>query len=184
VIRLGEAAGAKQVGFLDVSMSGGIVGAEAARLCFMVGGEERPFELCRPVLEASAKAIVHLGPLGSGITAKVIQNAIYGITKQGAYEGLSLATAAGLDLAKFGEALHYSTGQSYAADGVFERASNRAAANEPWGGPGMHSVEMALDLAKRYGLELPALKNAHAFFKRDHSATERMPHGVSSRPNS
>ncbi len=40
VIRLGSAAGAKQVGFLDVSMSGGMVGAEAARLCFMVGGEE------------------------------------------------------------------------------------------------------------------------------------------------
>ena len=163
VVKLGETAAARGVEVLDVSMSGGIDGAESARLSFMVGGEKSSFERCRPVLEASATTIVHLGPLGAGVKTKLIQQAIFAINKHGAYEGLFLVTAAGLDPVKVGQALNGSSGQSYAADGVFSRAAQGITAVDAWRGPGIPSLTMALEFATEHGLDLPALRNACAF---------------------
>ncbi|HEX2796975.1 MAG TPA: NAD(P)-dependent oxidoreductase, partial [Immundisolibacter sp.] len=62
------------IGFLDAPLSGAGAGAQAATLSIMVGGEAAIFERVRPLLALIGKHIFHLGPAGSGQTAKLCQN--------------------------------------------------------------------------------------------------------------
>src|SRR5438045_1601304 len=70
------ATAAKEAGFdmLDAPVSGGVAGADAATLTFMVGGEEAVFARARPILEAMGRTIVHAGPAGNGQAAKICNN--------------------------------------------------------------------------------------------------------------
>jgi 3-hydroxyisobutyrate dehydrogenase len=73
--RVAEAGAAKGVDVLDVPMTGGAnVAAKAGTLTFMVGGDEAVVARARPVLEAMATSVFHIGPLGSGAAAKIINN--------------------------------------------------------------------------------------------------------------
>src|SRR5439155_12928996 len=67
------AAAAAEAGLamLDAPVSGGVIGAEAGTLTFMVGGEAAAFARAEPILRAMGKTIVHAGPAGSGQTAKI-----------------------------------------------------------------------------------------------------------------
>lgn len=93
---LGEAAARRGVGVLDACMTGGAAGAARGTLTYMVGGEAEHLERCRPVLETSAKKIVHTGPLGSGCTAKLCNNLMTYLAWTSAYEATRLARATGL----------------------------------------------------------------------------------------
>src|SRR6202043_388553 len=76
------AAATKGAGFdmLDAPVSGGVGGAEAATLTFMVGGEEAVFSRARPILEAMGRTIVHAGPAGNGQAAKICNNMMLGVS--------------------------------------------------------------------------------------------------------
>src|SRR6202043_3998049 len=76
------AAAAAEAGFdmLDAPVSGGVGGAEAATLTFMVGGEEAVFSRARPILEAMGRTIVHAGPAGNGQAAKICNNMMLGVS--------------------------------------------------------------------------------------------------------
>lgn len=170
IVRLNENAAAAGVGLLDAPVSGGVQGALARRLCFMVGGDERCLEACRPVFAASAGAIVHMGPLGSGAMAKLVQQAIFAMNKHAAYEGFQLATRAGLELKRFVEALHASAGQSYAADTWqtwWHKVSANGGSTESWGGPDIRSLDLALEHADQCKLPLPTLQNARSLLSGD-----------------
>src|SRR5216683_6591530 len=69
-------AGAKGLLMLDAPVSGGVIGAEAASLTFMVGGGAAAFARAEPILQAMGKTIVHAGPAGNGQTAKICNNMI------------------------------------------------------------------------------------------------------------
>jgi 3-hydroxyisobutyrate dehydrogenase-like beta-hydroxyacid dehydrogenase len=84
-------------GLLDAPVSGSVALAEAGTLTLMVGGEADDLERARPALEPLAKAIFHLGPLGSGAVMKLAVNTvIFGLNGARA-EGLALAEAAGVE---------------------------------------------------------------------------------------
>lgn len=76
---------------LDSPMSGGILGARAASLTFMVGGTEAAFDRARPVLEAMGQNIFHAGGAGAGAAAKICNNLLLGITMIGVSEAFNLA---------------------------------------------------------------------------------------------
>ena len=76
---------------LDAPVSGGIAGAAAATLTFMVGGEAAAFEAARPLLQAMGKAVIHAGPAGAGQAAKICNNLILGISMIGVCEAFALA---------------------------------------------------------------------------------------------
>jgi 3-hydroxyisobutyrate dehydrogenase len=63
-------AGAKGLAMVDAPVSGGVAGATAATLTFMVGGADADFARARPILEAMGKTIVHAGSAGAGQAAK------------------------------------------------------------------------------------------------------------------
>jgi 3-hydroxyisobutyrate dehydrogenase-like beta-hydroxyacid dehydrogenase len=107
------AAAKKKVGFLDAPVSGGQAGAENGQLTVMVGGDADVFERAAPVIDSYAKAITHIGPVGSGQLAKMVnQICIAGIV-QGLSEGLHFAERAGLDPAVVIESISKGAAQSW-----------------------------------------------------------------------
>ncbi|MGC2202773.1 MAG: 3-hydroxyisobutyrate dehydrogenase, partial [Stellaceae bacterium] len=93
------AAAAKDSGFdmLDAPVSGGVGGAEAASLTFMVGGAAESFARAQPVLAAMGRTIVHAGPVGNGQAAKICNNMILGATMIAVCEGFALAERLGVE---------------------------------------------------------------------------------------
>jgi 3-hydroxyisobutyrate dehydrogenase len=81
---------------LDAPVSGGVGGAAAGTLTFMVGGAEGDFARARPVLELMGKKIVHCGGAGAGQAAKICNNMILGISMIAVGEAFVLAEKVGL----------------------------------------------------------------------------------------
>ena len=104
---------AKGVLLVDAPVSGGVGGAEAATLTFMVGGSEDAFARARPILEKMGKTIVHAGGPGNGQAAKICNNMILGISMIATAEGFALAAKLGLDAQKLFDISSKSSGQCW-----------------------------------------------------------------------
>ena len=98
---------------LDAPVSGGVGGAAAATLTFMVGGEEAAFERGKPVLEAMGKRIVHCGAAGAGQAAKICNNMILGATMIATAEAFTLAEKLGLSAQALFDVASNASGQSW-----------------------------------------------------------------------
>jgi 3-hydroxyisobutyrate dehydrogenase len=83
--------------FLDAPVSGGVEGAKNGKLSVMVGGEAEVLERARPVLEAYALRITHLGATGAGQATKAVNQVLVAGIAQAVCEGLALGEALGLD---------------------------------------------------------------------------------------
>ena len=110
------AAAAKGAGFdmLDAPVSGGVSGAEAGSLTFMVGGEAEIFARAEPVLAAMGRTIVHAGPAGNGQAAKICNNMILGVSMIAVCEAFSLAERLGLEAQTLFDISSKSSGQCWA----------------------------------------------------------------------
>jgi len=109
------AAAAEGAGMLmiDAPVSGGVGGAAAGTLTFMVGGPDAAFAKARPYLEAMGKTIVHAGPAGNGQAAKICNNMILGISMIAVSEAFVLAEKLGLDHQKLYDISSKSSGQCW-----------------------------------------------------------------------
>jgi 3-hydroxyisobutyrate dehydrogenase len=107
------AAGERGFDMLDAPVSGGVGGASAGTLTFMVGGSEKGFARAEPVLKAMGKTIVHAGPSGTGQAAKICNNMILGISMIAVCEGFALAEKLGLDWQKLFDISSKSSGQCW-----------------------------------------------------------------------
>ena len=94
---LAEKAGLEMV---DAPVSGGVGGATAGTLTFMVGGGDAAFAKAKPILEKMGKNIVHAGASGNGQAAKICNNMILGASMIAVSEGFILAEKLGLDAQK------------------------------------------------------------------------------------
>jgi 3-hydroxyisobutyrate dehydrogenase len=91
------AAKAARIDFLDAPVSGGVGGATAGTLTFMVGGEDNAFARAKPILEKMGKNIFHAGGAGNGQAAKICNNMLLAISMIGTCEAFVLAEKLGLD---------------------------------------------------------------------------------------
>ena len=91
------AAKTANVHFLDAPVSGGVGGAAAGTLTFMVGGDEAAFGRAKPILEKMGKNIFHAGGAGNGQAAKICNNMLLAISMIGTCEAFVLAEKLGLD---------------------------------------------------------------------------------------
>jgi 3-hydroxyisobutyrate dehydrogenase len=107
------AAQAKGLAMLDAPVSGGVAGAHAGTLTFMVGGSEAAFVRARPLLEAMGKTIVHAGGSGNGQAAKICNNMILGVSMIAVCEAFVLAEKLGLDAQKLFDISSKSSGQCW-----------------------------------------------------------------------
>lgn len=94
---VGAAAAKAGLDFLDAPVSGGVGGAAAGTLTFMVGGSETAFKRAQGVLPAMAKAVIHAGGPGNGQAAKICNNMVLGVTMIGVCEAFALGRKLGLD---------------------------------------------------------------------------------------
>jgi 3-hydroxyisobutyrate dehydrogenase len=93
---LAQKATAAGCDLLDAPVTGSKPQAAAGELCFFTGGEAAALEKARPALEAMSKAIVHLGPTGSGALLKLINNFLCGVQAASLAEALALVERSGL----------------------------------------------------------------------------------------
>ena len=107
---------AKRCPMVDAPVSGGVGGAEAASLTFMVGGAAADFEAARPVLAAMGKNIVHCGASGNGQVAKICNNLMLAIEMIGTSEAMTLATKLGMDAKVFAAIVNTSSGRCWSSD--------------------------------------------------------------------
>jgi len=97
----------------DAPVSGGVGGATAATLTFMIGGDENAFHAIRPILEAMGKKLVFCGPHGNGQAAKLCNNMILGVTMIATSEAFGLADHLGLSRQALYDVVSSSSGQSW-----------------------------------------------------------------------
>jgi 3-hydroxyisobutyrate dehydrogenase len=107
---------AKGCPMVDAPVSGGVGGAEAGTLTFMVGGEARDFAAARPILQAMGKNIVHCGGAGNGQVAKICNNMMLAIEMIATAEGMTLAAKLGMDPKVFASIVNTSSGRCWSSD--------------------------------------------------------------------
>ncbi|MGY9029221.1 MAG: 3-hydroxyisobutyrate dehydrogenase [Rhodobacterales bacterium] len=101
------------IGFLDAPVSGGVGGALAGTLTFMVGGSDSSFATARPLFDIMGQKSVHCGAAGNGQAAKICNNMILGITMIGTCEAFALADKLGLDRQAMFDVVSTSSGYSW-----------------------------------------------------------------------
>jgi 3-hydroxyisobutyrate dehydrogenase len=107
---LAEAAG---LGALDAPVSGGVGGAAAGTLTFMVGGSDAAFAKVLPLFDIMGQKAVHCGGSGAGQAAKICNNMILGATMAVTCEAFALADKLGLDRARMFDVVSTSSGYSW-----------------------------------------------------------------------
>ena len=101
------------IGFLDAPVSGGVGGASAGTLTFMVGGSDSSFATAGPLFDIMGQKSVHCGAAGNGQAAKICNNMILGITMIGTCEAFALADKLGLDRQAMFDVVSTSSGYSW-----------------------------------------------------------------------
>lgn len=158
---------------VDAPVSGGVAGAAARTLTFMVGGTEQAFLSAKPILTSIGKKIIHTGVAGSGQAAKICNNMILGISMAGISEAFILAEHLGLSPQKLFEVVTNASGQCWAMSnyvpipGILEKVP----ANDNYK-PGFTAAMMLKDLklsqqsATAKGLHTPMGEQATRLYEK------------------
>ncbi|HSV81254.1 MAG TPA: 2-hydroxy-3-oxopropionate reductase [Ramlibacter sp.] len=141
--------------YLDAPVSGGEVGAKAASLSIMVGGDEMAFERVQPLLALMGKNITLVGGVGDGQVCKVANQIIVGLNIAAVAEALVFAAKAGADPARVRQALMGGFASSRVLEVHGERMIKRSFA--PGFRIALHQkdLNLALQGARSLGVALP-----------------------------
>jgi 3-hydroxyisobutyrate dehydrogenase len=161
VKKIGAAMAAKGIAMLDAPVSGGTTGAEAATIAIMVGGDRKVFDDALPVLQSFSANVIHMGGLGTGTVAKLVNNMLAFCNAAAAAEGLMLGVTAGLDPQKLIQVVTNSSGNSNAFKSLSERAlagefEPRFALNLAY-----KDLHLALELGDELNVPLPQGSSTH-----------------------
>jgi 3-hydroxyisobutyrate dehydrogenase/2-hydroxy-3-oxopropionate reductase len=161
-----EVAG-RGAGWLDSPVSGSTAVAARGELTLMVGGEPEALERARPVLEPMAKAILHLGPAGSGAAMKLCIQSALAVINESIAEALVLAERAGISREA---AYDVFAGGVVASPYVLYKRDSFVKPDET---PVAFTVELmrkdlrlAAAMAAELGVELPAVRTADGVLER------------------
>jgi 3-hydroxyisobutyrate dehydrogenase-like beta-hydroxyacid dehydrogenase len=113
--RLTDAAAARGIAVVDAPVSGGGAVAAERKLLVMVGGDDEPVARCRPVFETFGDPVIHLGRVGSGQLAKLLNNLVFTAQIAAALDTYSFADSLGMDRAALAQVLANGSGGSRAA---------------------------------------------------------------------
>lgn len=123
---LATEAAARGVALLDAPVSGGGPGAAAGTLTVMVGGDPAVLDTARPVFETFAGLIVHLGPVGAGQAAKLVNNTMMAANMAVAHHALEAGETLGIERKGLAELIKASSGRSFGLE-VYARLPNPTA---------------------------------------------------------
>jgi len=146
-----ERLAAKGIRMLDAPVSGGTEGARDGTLAIMVGGEQKDYEECRPILEAIGQNIYYLGKIGAGHTVKALNNLCSACSMVITSEALVVATKLGLSPDKVIDAINSSSGRSWSSQAKFPNFVLNNAFNS---GFTIGLMNKDLEMATRLGRDL------------------------------
>jgi 3-hydroxyisobutyrate dehydrogenase len=161
--RLAAAAATTSVDVLDAPVSGGGQAAAERRLLVLVGGEASVLDRSLPILSTFGDPICHMGPVGAGQTAKLVNNALFAATLGVANEALRLGASLGVDERELAQSLEHGSARSMAL-GVAAGMRARLAAPDA----GLHSMaalltkdlDLVADLGASAGADVEPLREA------------------------
>jgi len=151
--------------FVDAPVSGGVVGARAARLSIMVGAPDASFAVAKPILDAMGDKVFHVGQsAGQGATVKTVNQLLCGVHIAVAAEALSLAEKAGID----GRVLFEIMGGSAASSWMLKDRGPRMHEAEPTVSSAVDifvkDLSIVLDAGRAARTALPLAAAAHQMF--------------------
>ncbi len=97
-------------------MSGGVVGAKAGSLTFMLGAPDEYLEKVSPILLLMGKKVIHCGPQGAGLSGKLANNYLLAINNIATAEAMNLGIKQGLDPKVLGNLINISTGRCWPSE--------------------------------------------------------------------
>jgi len=112
--RLAAELARRGVQMLDAPVSGGTERAKSGELSIIAGGDVATFDACGDLFKAMGANLFHVGPLGSGLAMKLVNNMLIQVNRVAVAEALVLGVKAGLDPQKIYDVVRVSTGTSYA----------------------------------------------------------------------
>jgi 3-hydroxyisobutyrate dehydrogenase-like beta-hydroxyacid dehydrogenase len=151
-----DAARKRGVTFLDAPVSG-----RPPNMTTMVGGDANAFAHCRPLFEAIAANVFHVGPNGAGCTAKLVTQYLGYTNFIAAIEGMLVAAKAGIDLGVLAKIVPVSAGQSRTFDTGARSVLGRAFASNGSLDIIVKDMDLAVNLAREVGA--PATLGALAY---------------------
>ena len=156
----------RDIAFLDAPVSGGQRGARDGTLSVIVGGESATFERVRSLFDDIGANAYHMGEVGSGQTAKLVNNMMAFTSMWSLVEGLALGTKAGVDPKLLRDVVSNSSGNTAVwRSGTAEILKDRRT-------PTFDlqlikkDLQLALDLAEELGVETPMAKTSGALLDR------------------
>jgi 3-hydroxyisobutyrate dehydrogenase-like beta-hydroxyacid dehydrogenase len=124
--------------FVEAPLTGGAVGAQNRSLVFMVGGDPEPVARVTPLLDQLGRATIHLGPVGTGTTMKLVNSLLAFACTWASLEALSMAVAGGVDVRQAVEVVRTGGASNFFIDRAVEGINQRG-----------RPVQFALDLAAK-----------------------------------
>jgi 3-hydroxyisobutyrate dehydrogenase-like beta-hydroxyacid dehydrogenase len=167
---LGEQASRSGVAVVDCGVSGGARALADSSIVAMVGGDEDALALTRPAIEAFASPVIHMGPLGAGMAAKLGRNLLTFASRVVAWESMRLATAAGIEPALFLEMIKACERWSRLTDwldrdlGVGGRAFDPNSVSRS-AAYAHKDLQAALHFGDTLGLDLPMARQARSLIE-------------------
>ena len=140
---------------LESPLTGGAPGAQARMLVFMVGGEPAVFERCRPVLAKLGRAVFHLGPLGLGNTAKLVNSLLAFTSTWVSLEGLAVAVKAGIDLRTMIDVIRTGGAGNFFTDRMVEGINQRGRPTQFALALAAKDAGLLLDVARAASVPVP-----------------------------
>jgi 3-hydroxyisobutyrate dehydrogenase-like beta-hydroxyacid dehydrogenase len=161
VQRLAKELAAKGITLIDAPVSGGVDGAEAASLAIMCSGDKAAYDKVKPVLDCMGKNVFHLGAIGMGNVAKLVNNMVSFCNLVTACEAMALAKRGGLDPDVMAAVMMTASGDSASLKRVKRKAIRGDFKQEFALNLAYKDLGLALDLGRETGTPLSA--GSHAF---------------------
>jgi 3-hydroxyisobutyrate dehydrogenase-like beta-hydroxyacid dehydrogenase len=152
---LAETAAARQIGFLDAPVSGGVYGARKGTLAVMVGGDEALYEQYKPLFDAIGANVFRVGPVGAGNVVKLVNNMLAFIGMMGTTEAIVLGAKAGVDPAVLREVVKTGSGGSFVWDSGTRAILRDRLAPTFSVSLASKDIGLATELAKELGVPVP-----------------------------
>ena len=140
---------------LEAPLTGGAVGAQARMLVFMVGGERSVYDRCLPVLQRLGRAVFHVGPLGLGNTAKLVNSLLAFTATWVSLEGLAVAAKSGMNLRTMIEVIRTGGAGNFFTDRMVEGINERGRPTQFALALAAKDAGLLLEVAREAGVPVP-----------------------------
>ena len=152
--------------YLDAPVSGQTIGAERGTLTVMLGGNEQAFEQAKPIIDAFAGLIEHVGKSGSGFAVKAVNNTLMATHLWALAEGLTVLKGQDVDLTSALNCINHSSGKSSMSENIMaQRVLNREFSKTFALDLLQKDIGIALELVQQQQLDLSVMSLIQQEFK-------------------